>query len=577
MPTEMSMSLLIQAAHISFAHAGNQIFDDVSFELREGDRIALVGENGSGKSTLFRLLGKLLDPDRGAVTHRRNLTIGFLEQDPMLDSASTAYELASGTGSDPEVLERALERLEERLGESLGDDEMAVVLDQYNDVLARLDRAEEREPGAETSRILAGLRLPERLWHLPVGRLSGGEQKLVAIAAFFAVEPDILLLDEPDNHLDIEAKRWLESYLASYKGVVGLITHDRYMIDRVANKIVELEDGKIRVYPGGYSAFQRQKRERLERDATLRALQVREFSKLKASAEQLTQWARQNPKFASRAENQRRKLAEERDRLEQTPAPVLDRHQIKVEFGAERGGTMVLQAESLSQVFDNHVVFEPFDLVIRHGERIGLIGPNGAGKTTLVQIVRGDVAPTSGSLRVGSSIQPGYFSQQHETLDDAKTPLELVREIKEINEQQALSFLMGMLFDRDDAMRTVSELSGGERSRLQIALLIAAESNFLLLDEPTNNLDISSVEALEEALLEFPGALLAISHDRFFLERICTRIIEMRDRLVRDYAGPFSFFESNPKMGALLTRMKPVEPETQKGRRNRTTSKAINV
>jgi ATP-binding cassette subfamily F protein 3 len=454
---------------------------------------------------------------------------------------------------------------------------MTAVLEQYNDVLGRLDNAGEREPGSETSRILDGLGLPERLWHLPVARLSGGEKKLVAIAGFLSIEPDVLLLDEPDNHLDIVAKEWLETYLAAYKGVVGLISHDRYLIDRVANEIIELEDGTVQVYPGSYSTFRQVKRARLEREATLRELQVREFRKLKASAEQLTQWARQNPKFASRAENQRRKLAEERERLASTPAPVLDRRQIKVDFDAERGGTMVLEADALAQVFGSHVVFEPFDLTIRHGERVGLVGPNGAGKTTLFQIIRGDLAPASGSLRTGSSIQIGYFSQLHETLDNTKTPLELVRKTKALNEQQALSFLMGMLFDRDDAMRKVAELSGGELSRLQIALLIASGDNFLLLDEPTNNLDIASIEALEEALLAFPGAMLTISHDRFFLERICNRIIEIRDGLVRDYAGPYSFYQRNPGMGSLLTRAKPSEPEIRPGRRSRSRSKAISA
>nr|MBA2247184.1 ABC-F family ATP-binding cassette domain-containing protein [Chloroflexia bacterium] len=298
-------------------------------------------------------------------------------------------------------------------------------------------------------------------------------------------------------------------------------------------------------------------------------LREREFRKLKASAEQLTQWARQNPKFASRAENQRRKLADERALLEGTPAPILDRHRMTVDFAAERGGTMVLEVDGLEHAFDSHVVFKPFNLSIRYGERVGLVGPNGAGKTTLIQILRGVLAPTGGSVRTGASIQAGYFSQLHETLDGAATPLDLVRKIKPLNEQQALSFLMGMLFDRDDAMRKVSDLSGGQRSRLQVALLIAAGSNFLLLDEPTNNLDISSVEALEAALLDFSGAMLAISHDRFFLEHVCTRIIDIRDGEVRDYAGTYSFFEGHPDKGTLLTHAPPPAPMAGRQRRER--------
>jgi ATP-binding cassette subfamily F protein 3 len=336
--------------------------------------------------------------------------------------------------------------------------------------------------------------------------------------------------------------------------VVGLITHDRYMIDRVASKIVELEDGSVQAYPGNYSDFRRLKRERLERQAQMRELQEREFRKLKYSAEQLTQWARQNPKFATRAENQRRKLAEERERLEETAVPVLNRRRIDVEFAAERGGTMVLHADNVSKSYDAHTVFEPFDLEIRHGERIGLIGPNGSGKTTLFRLIQRFEPPSTGSLRIGSSIDVGYFAQDHESIDGARSPIDLVRRLKPLDEQQALGFLIGFLFDRDDAMRPAGELSGGEQSRLQIALLILSGANFLLLDEPTNNLDIDSVEALEDALLEFGGTILTISHDRYFLDRVCTRTLALDAGVVLNYMGAYSDVQVRPKLGVPLTR-----------------------
>ncbi|MBA2776712.1 MAG: ABC-F family ATP-binding cassette domain-containing protein, partial [Chloroflexia bacterium] len=456
--------------------------------------------------------------------------------------------------SDPEALDRELARLESRLSEPIDDDEMVAVLEAYNRTLTRLDEGGGRDPGAVIAELLSGLRLPERLWRLPVGNLSGGEKKLVAIARFLCQEPDVLLLDEPDNHLDLEAKVWLEHYLATYRGVVGLITHDRYLIDRVANEIVELEDGAVQTYPGNYSAFRRLKQERLERQLQLRELEEREYRKLKYSAEQLTQWARQNPKFATRAENQRRKLAAERERLDQTPVPVLNRRTIDVEFAAERGGTMVLHADNVSKTYDGHVVFEPFDLEIRHGERIGLIGPNGAGKTTLFRLIQQMELPSSGSLRTGTAIEVGYFAQEHESIDKSRSPIDLVRRIKPLNEQQALGFLIGFLFDRDDALRPAGELSGGEQSRLQIALLILSGANFLLLDEPSNNLDIDSVEALEEALLKFGGTILAISHDRYFLDRICTRTLALDNGVVRDYQGSFTTAQDRPDLGVPLTR-----------------------
>ena len=548
------MAILIQASHVAFAHGGNQIFTDVTFELKDGDRIAVVGANGTGKSTLFQLLARKLQPQRGNVIHQRGITLGYLAQQSTLDPALTPYDLVGSVSSDPETLERELARLEARLAEPLDNDEMEEVLDAYNHLLARLDEGIERDPGEVIANLLTGLRLPERLWRQPVGQLSGGEKKLVAIARFLCEEPDVLLLDEPDNHLDVDAKAWLEEFLSRYRGVVGLITHDRYMIDRVANEIVELEDGAVQVYPGNYSAYRQLKRERLERQAQLRELQEREFQKLKYSAEQLTQWARQNPKFASRAENQRRKVAEERARLDQTPVPILNRRTIEVEFAAERGGTMVLHADGLAKDYDTHTVFVPFDLMVRHGERIGLIGPNGSGKTTLFRLIQELETPSSGSLRLGASIKVGYFSQEHESLDRTRSAIEQVRRIKPLNEQQALSFLVGFLFDRDDAMRPAGELSGGEQSRLQIALLILSGANFLLLDEPTNNLDIDSVEALEEALLEFGGTILTISHDRYFLDRVCTRTIALDAGTVLDYQDSWSWVQAHPDLGVPLTR-----------------------
>ncbi len=548
------MAILIQASHVAYAHGGNQIFTDLTFELKDGDRVAIVGANGSGKSTLFRLLAREVRPQRGEIVHQRGLRLGYLAQNNPLDPNRTPWDIVGSVSADPETLDRELARLEARLTEPLGDDEMAEVLEAYNQTLGRLDEGAERETGAVISELLSGLRLPERLWRLPVGRLSGGEKKLVAIARFLCQEPVVLLLDEPTNHLDVEAKAWLESFLASYRGVVGLITHDRYMIDRVASKIVELEDGSVQAYPGNYSDFRRLKRERLERQAQMRELQEREFRKLKYSAEQLTQWARQNPKFATRAENQRRKLAEERERLEETAVPVLNRRTIDVEFAAERGGTMVLHADNVSKSYDAHTVFEPFDLEIRHGERIGLIGSNGSGKTTLLRLIQRFEPPSTGSLRIGSSIDVGYFAQDHESIDGARSPIDLVRRLKPLDEQQALGFLIGFLFDRDDAMRPAGELSGGEQSRLQIALLILSGANFLLLDEPTNNLDIDSVEALEDALLEFGGTILTISHDRYFLDRVCTRTLALDAGVVLNYMGAYSDVQVRPELGVPLTR-----------------------
>ena len=548
------MSILIQAASLSYAHGGNRVFSDLSFELQEGDRAALIGENGSGKSTLFRLLTKQLHPDRGAVTHRRGITIGFLTQEPDLDPRATVDELLAAAVGDPDEMERELEALAARLAEPMDDDEMTEVLEAYNTGLAHLDDHLAADRSSEIEAVMAALGLSASVHEQPFGKLSGGEKKLVALARFSMLRPDVLLLDEPDNHLDGGAKVWLESYLASYRGAVGLISHDRYMIDKVANEIFELEDGKIQVYPGNYSQYRDLKRNRLERALELRELAEREFKKLKESAEELTQWARQNPKFATRAEAMRKRVAEERARLDAEKMPVLTRRKIKVEFDTDRGSDLVLSADGAAKSYGEREVLRPFDLVIRQGERVGIVGPNGAGKTTLFRLALGKEEPTSGSLRLGASIVTGYYAQEHETLDPTMTPIDLMRRVKPLNEQQALSFLVGMLFDRDDAMSRIGALSGGERSRLQIAVLILKGANFLLLDEPTNNLDISSVETLEEALLDFPGTILSISHDRYFLDKICGRILELEEGIVTDYPGGFTYYQQNRDKGTKLTR-----------------------
>lgn len=566
------MTIQIQIADVSYAHGGNQIFENTSFVLHEGERAALIGENGSGKSTLFRLMAREIVPDRGTVTHRRGLTIGYLHQRSSLDPALTVRETIARSAGDATAIEAELHELEAQLRQPLDDDAMADVIERHGALLDRLDAAQETDIETELSEVLGGLQFPEHRWDQRIGELSGGERKLVDVARFLLNQPDVLLLDEPDNHFDVEAKAWLEHWLTSrYSGAVCLISHDRYMIDRVASTICELEDGAIRQYPGNYSAYQELKRSRLERESELRELQEREYRKLKYSAEQLTQWARQNPKFASRAENQRRKMAEERARLDATPKPILDRRTIQVEFDTERGSTDVLIAEGVSKAFGERVVFEPFDLLLRHGDRAGLVGPNGAGKTTLVRMILGDEPPTDGVIRLGPSITVGYYAQQQETLDPDATPIETVRRIKPMTEQQALSLLVGMLFDRNDAMNRIGALSGGEQARLQIAMLILSGANLLILDEPTNNLDIASVEALEAALLDFPGAILTISHDRYFLDRICTRTIEMKEGVVRDFPGGYSYYLDNPDKGTPLTRrlqfVKAEPPRKEKKRR----------
>ena len=570
--------LLIQAASIEYAYGGNDVLTGATFEIRQGDRLALIGANGSGKSTLFRLMAGELKPQAGALTLARGTRIGLLTQEPRFDPGQTVHDAIALAAGDPAALEARARELEQQMGEAASDEALTAIMDAYAAVLERLDGGGE---SATAEGVLAGLGFPEADVDRPIARLSGGEKKLVGLARLLTEDPDVLLLDEPDNHLDFAGKAWLEAYVRAHRGAVAIISHDRYFIDRTANRIFELENGSIDGYPGAYAAYVATKRARLERGAQLRELQEREFRKLKASAEQLTQWARQNPKFASRAENMRRKMAEERERLESTPAPNLNPRQIDVAFTAERGSTLALEAKALAKSFGERVVFAPFDLEIRHGEAAGLVGANGSGKTTLFRIVRGEERPSAGTFRLGPSTVAGYYAQEQETLDPASTPMETVRRLQPMSEQSAIGFLHRYLFTRDDMLNAIGGLSGGQRARLQIAVLILQGANLLLLDEPTNNLDIPSVERLEEALLVFldegRGTILTISHDRAFLDAICTRIVELDRGVVRDYPGGFSYYDEHRGQGRELTIRPPAASamsmkKAGRRRRERTTA-----
>ncbi len=564
------MTLLIQAANITYAYGGNDVLTGATFEIRQGDRLALIGANGSGKSTLFRLMAGELRPQGGALTLARGTRVGFLTQEPSFDPGQTVHEAIALAAGDPAALETRARALEQQMGEAASNEELTAIMDAYAAVLDRLDGGGENTTAGS---VLIGLGFPEAYADRPIARLSGGEKKLVGLARLLVDDPDVLLLDEPDNHLDFAGKHWLESYIRNHRGAVALISHDRYFIDHTANRIFELEGGRIEGYPGNYAAYVATKRSRLERGAQLRELQEREFRKLKASAEQLTQWARMNPKFASRAENMRRKMAEERERLENTPAPNVNPRQIDVAFTAERGSTLVLEAKALAKSFADRVVFEPFDLEIQHGEAVGLVGANGSGKTTFFRIVRGEEQPSAGTFRLGPSTVVGYYAQEQETLDPASTAMETVRRVQPMSEQGAIGFLNRYLFTRDDMLGKIGGLSGGQRARLQIAILILQGANLLLLDEPTNNLDIPSVERLEDALLAFleekRGTILTISHDRAFLDTVCTRIVELDAGVVRDYPGGFTWYDEHRGQGRELTIRPPAPPEPRTKRRER--------
>ena len=538
--------LLVNFSNVSKDYGGNPVFDEIDLEILEGERIGLIGENGSGKSTLFKLLAGLDTPTEGVISRRRNLTIGYLSQeiDP-LQHAKTVFEVVSERSAELSTLSATLRRLEAQMA----DPDTATDPDAMDNILQAYGKAQERFEAAggytlshEVETVLHGLGFVPEQYQQEVGVLSGGEKKLVNLARILLQQPDILLLDEPDNHLDIEAKAWLEQYIRDYPGTVLIISHDRRLLDRVVKKIFQLEDGKISVYFGDYSSYFIERQQRLLKQHELYNLQQDEIKRLEASMHQLKEWAKLNPKFAGRAESMAKRV--ERAKQVAVARSVMTREKIRINLDADRSGKKVLEVKGLSKSIEDRVLFRQFDLTILYGERVGIVGANGSGKTTLLKTMLQILPAGSGSVKIGASVVTGYYAQEQETLPFDSAPIDFVRRLKAMNESQAISFLRGLLFSYNDIYTPIRQLSGGEKSRLQLARLMLTDANFLLLDEPTNNLDIPSIEVLEAALLDFDSTILAVSHDRYFLDKLVTKIVAIGDDgRVEVYPGNFSYYD----------------------------------
>ena len=522
--------LLAGLSHVVKEYAGKPVLDGVSFEIKSGARIGLVGENGAGKSTIFRILVGEEKADKGIVSRRKGLLLGYLPQQPALRPDTTVYEIALGASPRISAINIRLADIETCLAdpEVFGDsrqlqrllDEQAELLDSFQVIkgYAYEDRVQE---------ILRGLHFEESHYNQRVETLSGGEKKLLNLACLLIEEPELLLLDEPDNHLDFVGKEWLAAYINEHEGAVVLITHDRYLLDEVANHIVDIEDGKAYEYFLNYSGYVGERVRRLLRLQQEYVQQQEHISTLEKQARQLKYWASRNPKFAGRAEGRIKMI--ERARESAIEKPTLIRPKIKLAFEIERSGQRVVDLSHITHSFSSRVVLGNFSLLIRYGERLGIIGANGSGKSTLLKIINGTVRPDSGEVVLGSNVQIGYYSQEQETLPVDIKPLDWIRSLSPMAEQQGINVLHKLLFSYVQMHSQIKFLSGGEKSRLQLASIMLASANLLLLDEPTNNLDIPSAEILESSLADFEGTLIAVSHDRYFLDKIVTKLLVFSD------------------------------------------------
>jgi len=539
--------IVTDLAHVTRAHGDRTIFADLSWTIEDHARIGLIGPNGSGKSTLLRTISGLEPPEGGLVTRPRDLRIAYLEQE---QAPSDEVVMATLLGARPELvrIERDLAAVGARLADPAVAADMAALTGAL-EIQERLLHAFEQAGGPRLRNraegLLRELGIGRDHWGLPLAALSGGQRKLVGLAACLIGDPDLLLLYEPDNHLDLARKETLERLLAEFDGAVVIVSHDRYLLDDTVERIAELEPtaggARLIVWQGNYSAYVVQKEIALRRQQQDYSSQQQEIARLEAAVKRFELWARLvvDERHIKQARNKQRQI----DRMEKVERPVLERRRMALSFRPRiRGGAIAIRLEHAQLALGGRPVITDASLVIQNGERVGIIGPNGSGKTILLSLMSGERAPDRGTVWVGPSIERGRYAQHHETLDQRRTPIETLRDVRPMTEGEAVAKLLKFLIPYAAAQQPIATLSGGEKSRMQLARLMYSNANCLLLDEPTNNLDIASAEVLEAALEEFTGTVIVVSHDRYFLDRVADRIVAVDGGTVRVFDGGYSAY-----------------------------------
>ncbi len=523
-------------------HGGNlKVLSGATLAVESGEKIGLVGRNGAGKTTLLNVISGNLQPDAGSVDRVGGAKIGMTSQNLYAGERgrlSVEEEIISAFSALIER-EKELGELEKRLSDNPSDS----LLERYGRMQSEFERDGGYEYRAKAASALSGLGFAPEQWKRPVGSFSGGEQSRVALARLLLEEPDLVLLDEPTNHLDLQAIEWLEGFVKNAKSAILVVSHDRYFLDAIAGSIVELEDGRLVRYPGNYSKYTTEKKARDEQLAR----------KAKANAErreQLERFVEKNRAKASKA-TQAKSKQKLLDRMEKVEAPRNGSKNIRMDLGSEtsRAGRVVLEIEGASYGYDDgEPLLNDLNLVVERGERVALLGPNGTGKSTIMRLATGEIQSQSGMIRTGHNVTLAYQDQQLARLDDTKSVLQEAMDTTGFDAPEARDLLGSFLFSGEDVFKKVGSLSGGEKNRLSLAEIVVSGANLLLLDEPTNNLDIPAREALEDALLSYRGTIFFISHDRYLLRKLATRVVELENRKLTNYLGGYDYYRSHRRL-----------------------------
>ena len=522
-------------------YGANKVLDDVTFEINTGERIGVIGQNGCGKTTVFKIIAGLEKQDGGILSIRKNTTLGYLDQIPAFPADFKVLDVLNSAFEELLTIKEQMHQLEQKMTYA-SPLQLDDVMKRYGEMQLCFEHQGGYAMDEKLSKVCSGLKLKEAFLDRKFSSLSGGEKTSAILGKILLQGPDILLLDEPSNHLDLESIEWLEDYLKEYKGTVLIISHDRYFLDRVVERIIEIEDGKAAIYEGNYSYYIEEKEKRLLLQFEAYADQQKKIKAMEKSINDLRDWGNRagNEKFFRRAASMQKRL----DKINKVERPQLERSKIQLQFGGEqRSGKDIFLVKNLRKIFGDQVLLDQLHFHMRYGERVGLLGKNGSGKSTLLKILLEQLPYDSGEVKIGANLRIGYLAQEILFPRADVNVLEVFRHHQPVPEGTARSILAKFLFYGNDVFKKVGTLSGGEKSRLKLCLLMQEDLNLLILDEPTNHLDIDSREMLEEALSDFVGTILFISHDRYFINRMTNRIVELEGGSLTEYIGSYEDFK----------------------------------